>query len=122
MFNSNIQVNHEVFYIACDQIRSPLLVLDHRGEVVKEVHRGPYGHVLFDSNPTFYLAVDFQGGIPDPLTGLIHFSESRVYDSLVGQWLTPNWNRLLSSVTDPQSLHIYRFNRNDPINSPTDER
>ncbi|CAG2121986.1 unnamed protein product, partial [Medioppia subpectinata] len=42
------QVNHEVFYIACDQIRSPLLVLDHRGEVVKEVHRGPYGHVLFD--------------------------------------------------------------------------
>ncbi|CAG2181222.1 unnamed protein product, partial [Oppiella nova] len=33
------QVNHEVFYIACDQIRSPVLVLDHRGEVVKEVHR-----------------------------------------------------------------------------------
>ncbi|XP_054167929.1 teneurin-m-like [Oppia nitens] len=116
------QVNHEVFYIACDQIQSPLLVLDHRGEVVKEVHRGPYGHVLFDSNPAFYLAVDFQGGIPDPLTGLIHFSDNRVYDSLVGQWLSPDWDQLLSTPNKPQSLHAYRFNRNDPINAPTDER
>ncbi|GIX94004.1 teneurin-m [Caerostris extrusa] len=73
---------------ATDHTGSPLLVYDVYGDVVKEIHRGPYGHVLFDSNPNFYLPVDFQGGLLDPMTGLIHFGD-RVYDSLVGQWMTP---------------------------------
>ncbi|GIY23374.1 teneurin-a [Caerostris extrusa] len=82
-------VNKEAYYIATDHNGSPLLVFDRKGgEVVKEVHRGPYGHVLFDSNPHFYLPIDFQAGILDPLTGMLHFGEM-IYDSLAGQWLTP---------------------------------
>ncbi|RWS11960.1 N-acetylglucosamine-1-phosphodiester alpha-N-acetylglucosaminidase-like protein, partial [Dinothrombium tinctorium] len=117
------QLNHETFYIACDQIGSPLLVFDHRGEVVKEIHRGPYGHVLFDSNPTFYLPVGFKGGIPEPVTGIIHFHGNYIYDSLVGQWLTPNWAQVLMSLKEPSFLSLYRFSNNDPVNTlPTETR
>ncbi|XP_042895037.2 teneurin-m isoform X2 [Parasteatoda tepidariorum] len=110
-----ILLNKESFYIATDHTGSPLLVYDVYGDVVKEIHRGPYGHVLFDSNPNFYLPVDFQGGLLDPMTGLIHFGD-RVYDSLVGQWMTPGWNEILKSLSNPKRLHLYRFNENDPVN------
>lgn len=110
-----ILLNKESFYIATDHTGSPLLVYDVYGDVVKEIHRGPYGHVLFDSNPNFYLPVDFQGGLLDPMTGLIHFGD-RVYDSLVGQWMTPGWDDILKSLSNPKRLHLYRFNENDPVN------
>ncbi|XP_054706781.1 teneurin-m-like [Uloborus diversus] len=110
-----ILLNKETFYIATDHTGSPLLVYDVYGDVVKEIHRGPYGHVLFDSNPNFYLPVDFQGGLLDPMTGLIHFAD-RVYDSLVGQWMTPGWDDILRTLSNPKRLHLYRFNENDPVN------
>ncbi|CAL1263020.1 unnamed protein product [Larinioides sclopetarius] len=110
-----ILLNKESFYIATDHTGSPLLVYDVYGDVVKEIHRGPYGHVLFDSNPNFYLPVDFQGGLLDPMTGLIHFGD-RVYDSLVGQWMTPGWDDILKALPNPKRFHLYRFNENDPVN------
>lgn len=115
-----LRVNNEKFYVASDQTQSPLLVLDHRGQVIKEIHRSPYGHVLFDSNPGFYLPVDFQGGIPDPLTNLVHFPSGRVYDTLTGRWMTPQVESLLSTnlIEHPQMIHLYLFNFNDPINIP----
>ena len=113
---------NSVYYVVCDQSRSPLLVFDARGSVVKELHRSPYGHVLFDSNPAFYLPVDFQGGIADPLTNLVHFpaAAGRVYDTLTGRWMTPVLDPkafLLQRnlVERPRLLHQYQFNGNDPI-------
>lgn len=115
-----LRVNNEKFYVASDQTQSPLLVFDHRGNVIKEIHRSPYGHILFDSNPGFYLPVDFQGGIPDPLTNLVHFPSGRVYDTLTGRWMTPQVESLLSTnlIEHPQMIHLYLFNFNDPINIP----
>lgn len=40
----------------------------------------------------------------------------KVYDPLVGQWMTPMWEGLLSNVYQPKRLHLYRFNGNDPVN------
>nr|XP_015923788.2 teneurin-m-like [Parasteatoda tepidariorum] len=114
-FLAFLVVNRESYYVATDHNGSPLLIFDKKGEGVKEVHRGPYGHVLFDSNPHFYLPIDFQGGILDPSTGMLHFGEM-IYDSLAGQWLTPRWDQILHHVTTPQHLHLYRFHKNDPIN------
>ncbi|XP_067122609.1 teneurin-m-like isoform X2 [Centruroides vittatus] len=117
LFPVYIRLNRESYYVATDHIGSPLLVFDVYGDVVKEIHRGPYGHVLFDSNPNFYLPVDFQGGLLDPVTGLVHFGD-RIYDSLVGQWMTPRWEDMLRHLSDPKGLHLYRFNKNDPVNLP----
>lgn len=40
----------------------------------------------------------------------------KVYDPLVGQWMSPQWEGMMGRATEPQQLHLYRFNGNDPIN------
>lgn len=40
----------------------------------------------------------------------------KVYDPLIGQWMTPSWENVLERVATPTHLHLYRFNGNDPIN------
>jgi RHS repeat-associated protein len=71
--------------------------------------------VTKDSNPDFYLPVDFHGGLLDPNTGLVYLGK-RLYDPVVGQWMTPAWEELANQLTTPTDVFIYRFNNNDPIN------
>lgn len=40
----------------------------------------------------------------------------KVYDPLIGQWMSPNWENVAERITSPTKLHLYRFNGNDPIN------
>jgi hypothetical protein len=40
----------------------------------------------------------------------------KVYDPLIGQWMSPMWEGILDRVANPAQLHLYRFNGNDPIN------
>lgn len=44
----------------------------------------------------------------------------KVYDPLIGQWMTPSWENVLERVATPTQLHLYRFNGNDPINVGND--
>ncbi|XP_040063442.2 teneurin-m [Ixodes scapularis] len=120
-FLIHVLVNKDSYYVATDHNGSPTLVFDKYGEVVKEVYRGPYGHIIYDSTPLFYVPVDFQGGIFDPLTGLIHFGE-RIYDSLMGKWMTPQWEEVLQQASNVRKLHLYQFNQNDPVNLKRDRR
>lgn len=50
------------------------------------------------------------------VTSLVHMPNGQVYDPLIGQWMTPNWESILHRVASPNHLHLYRFNGNDPIN------
>lgn len=43
----------------------------------------------------------------------------KVYDPLIGQWMSPLWENVLQRVATPTHLHLYRFNGNDPINVGT---
>lgn len=70
-----------------------------------------------DSNPDFYLPVDFHGGLLDPHTQLVYI-KGRLYDPSIGQWMTPAWEELASQLTAPTDVFIYRFHNNDPINPP----
>lgn len=47
---------------------------------------------------------------------MVHMPNGKVYDPLVGQWMSPQWEGMLARATEPQQLHLYRFNGNDPIN------
>ncbi|XP_022239152.1 teneurin-m-like isoform X2 [Limulus polyphemus] len=109
------------YYVATDHIGTPITVFTSEGNVLKEVHRTPFGEVIADSNPGFILAVDFQGGFRDPLTQLIHFG-SRVYDPLGAQWLTPNWEDIPNLLRRPYNIHLYRFHENDPINQEHEQK
>jgi len=39
-----------------------------------------------------------------------------VYDPLIGQFLTPDWDKVLDGLKTPEKLHLYRLSGNDPIN------
>ncbi|XP_076303284.1 teneurin-a transmembrane protein isoform X10 [Lasioglossum baleicum] len=122
------QVYRYKYYIATDQCGTPIMIFSQYGEGIREIMRSPYGHIVYDSNPYLYLPVDFCGGLLDKVTSLVHMPNGKVYDPLIGQWMSPLWENVLDRVDTPTHLHLYRFNGNDPIdvrhtdrpNQPTD--
>lgn len=46
---------------------------------------------------------------------MVHMPNGKVYDPLIGQWMSPLWENVLDRVDKPMHLHLYRFNGNDPI-------
>lgn len=114
-----VETSEQRFYIATDQNGSPLALFDINGNLIKEIRRTPFGAIVLDTNPDFYLPVDFHGGILDPNTKLVYLKK-RLYDPTVGQWMTPAWENLATKLSTPTDIFIYRFQNNDPINSNSD--
>ncbi|XP_048481184.1 teneurin-m isoform X4 [Plutella xylostella] len=114
-FLTCIETEEQRFYVATDHNGSPLVVFDVNGEIIKEIKRSPFGKIIKDTNPGFYVPVDFHGGIFDPNTNLLYL-ENRLYDPVVGQWMTPSWEHLATKLSLPTDIFIYRFKNNDPIN------
>ncbi|XP_050362542.1 teneurin-m isoform X6 [Nymphalis io] len=114
-FLTCIETEDQRFYVATDHNGSPLVVFDVNGEIIKEIKRSPFGKIVKDTNPGFYVPVDFQGGILDSNTNLVYL-ENRLYDPVVGQWMTPSWEHLATKLSLPTDIFIYRFRNNDPIN------
>ena len=91
---------------------------------MKEMVRSPYGRVIKDSNPSMDLPIDFRGGLIDQYTHLIHMrttnNEGRIYDTLLGQWMTPKIfggiSKIGEGMRSPFDVFAYRFMNNDPIN------
>lgn len=104
------------YFVATDQNGSPLAVFDVSGNIIKEITRTPFGGLRKDSHPDLYIPIDFHGGILDPHTRLIYL-DKKWYDPSVGQWITPDWERLSSRLSYPTDIFIYRFQNNDPISS-----
>ncbi|ENN82546.1 hypothetical protein YQE_01083, partial [Dendroctonus ponderosae] len=114
------QVYRHKYYIATDQCGTPVMIFNQYGEAIREIMRSPYGHIVYDSNPYLYLPIDFCGGILDQVTSLVHMPNGKVYDPLIGQWMSPLWENVLERVATPTQMHLYRFNGNDPINMGVD--
>uniref|UniRef100_A0A1I8NSP3 Uncharacterized protein n=1 Tax=Stomoxys calcitrans TaxID=35570 RepID=A0A1I8NSP3_STOCA len=110
------QVYRHKYYVATDQSGTPIMIFNQYGEGIREIMRSPFGHIVYDSNPYLYLPIDFCGGILDQVTTLVHMADGRVYDPLIGQWMTPNWENVAERIPTPTKMHLYRFNGNDPIN------
>ncbi|XP_046665298.1 teneurin-m isoform X3 [Homalodisca vitripennis] len=116
-----VETSEQRFYVASDQNGSPLALFDTNGNIIKELRRTPFGRIIRDSNPDFFLPIDYQGGIPDPHTSLLYL-KLRWYDPSVGQWMTPDWERLANQLTAPTDVFIYRFHNNDPINPDSSQQ
>ncbi|CAG9802441.1 unnamed protein product [Chironomus riparius] len=112
-----VQTFRNKYYIATDQCGTPVMVFNQYGEGIREMMRSPFGHIVYDSNPYLYLPIDFCGGILDPATSLVHMTNGKVYDPLVGLWMTPQWENTFERIPNPTKLHQYRFNGNDPVNA-----
>jgi len=78
-----------------------------------------YGEVYLDSNPEFQLVVGFHGGLYDPLTKLVHFTQ-RDYDVLAGRWTSPDYSIWHKIGKDPAPFNLYMFKNNNPLSDMLD--
>ena len=65
------------------------------------------------------IPIDFHGGLLDKHTRLVHFGD-RVYDPVLGQWMTPDWEKLGKDLHSPFDVFTYRFMNNNPMNRDQD--
>ena len=110
-----IESAEQRWYVAGDEAGTPMVVFNVHGAVVKLTERTPFGRVVADSETSFYIGVDFRGGVLSPHTGLVHFPSGRVYDPSIAQWMQPQWQPLVSNLRQPQDVFVYRFRNNDPL-------
>lgn len=86
---------------------------------VNQVQYTAYGEVYLDSNPEFQLVVGFHGGLYDPLTKLVHFTQ-RDYDVLAGRWTSPDYSIWPKIGKDPSPFNLYMFKNNNPLSDMLD--
>ena len=73
------------YRVIADHLGSIRLVIDvETGIIAQRMDYGPFGEVLFDSNPGFQ-PFGFAGGIHDRDAGLVRFG-ARDYDPEIGRW------------------------------------
>uniref|UniRef100_A0AAQ4S417 Teneurin-4 n=1 Tax=Gasterosteus aculeatus aculeatus TaxID=481459 RepID=A0AAQ4S417_GASAC len=105
------------FYVACDNIGTPLAVFSGSGLMIKQILHTAFGEVYLDTNPSLQLIIGYQGGLYEPLSRLLHMGR-RDYDVLAGRWTTPNhdvWKRLNSNHIVP--FNLYMFKNNNPLSN-----
>uniref|UniRef100_A0A3Q3EVQ4 Teneurin transmembrane protein 4 n=1 Tax=Kryptolebias marmoratus TaxID=37003 RepID=A0A3Q3EVQ4_KRYMA len=105
------------FYVACDNIGTPLAVFSGSGLMIKQILHTAFGEVYLDTNPNFQLIIGYQGGLYEPLSKLVHMGR-RDYDVLAGRWTTPDhdiWKRLNSNHIVP--FNVYMFKNNNPLSN-----
>ncbi|KAB0377440.1 hypothetical protein FD755_011884 [Muntiacus reevesi] len=108
------------FYIACDNIGTPLAVFSGTGLMIKQILYTAYGEIYMDTNPNFQIIIGYHGGLYDPLTKLVHMGR-RDYDVLAGRWTSPDhelWKHLSSNNIMP--FNLYMFKNNNPISNSQD--
>uniref|UniRef100_A0A8C6UAZ0 Teneurin-4 n=1 Tax=Neogobius melanostomus TaxID=47308 RepID=A0A8C6UAZ0_9GOBI len=105
------------FYVACDNIGTPLAIFSGSGIMIKQILHTAFGEVYLDTNPSLQLIVGYQGGLYEPLSRLVHMGR-RDYDVLTGRWTTPGhdiWKRLNSDHIVP--FNLYMFKNNNPLSN-----
>jgi RHS repeat-associated protein len=96
--------------VGTDQLGTPLVVVDSKGQVVKRRRYSPWGRVTSDSNPSFELAVGFAGGIYDETAELVRFG-MRDYDPASGRWTAHD-----PALFSGGHTNLYAYAQNDPVN------
>uniref|UniRef100_A0A8C1IID7 Teneurin-2 n=1 Tax=Cyprinus carpio TaxID=7962 RepID=A0A8C1IID7_CYPCA len=109
----------EEYYIASDNIGTPLAIFSSNGQMVKQMQYTAYGEIYHDSNSDFQLILGFHGGLYDPLTKLVHFAQ-RDYDVLAGRWIAPDHTLWPKIGKEPAPFNLYMFKNNNPLSDMID--
>ncbi|KAG7321337.1 hypothetical protein KOW79_015752 [Hemibagrus wyckioides] len=109
----------EEYYIASDNTGTPLAVFSSNGQMVKQLLYTAYGEIYHDSNPDFQLVFGFHGGLYDPLTKLVHFTQ-KDYDVLAGRWTSPDHTLWARIGKEPAPFNLYMFKNNNPLSDMID--
>ena len=121
----------KIYYICRDYLGSIHVVTDEHGEIVQEISFDPWGrlrnaqtHQLYEigNEPRLFLGNrGFTGHEHLPQFGLINMN-ARLYDPLVGRFLSPD--PFVQSPTKTQNFNRYSYVLNNPLKytDPTGER
>ncbi|XP_074246459.1 teneurin-2 isoform X5 [Saimiri boliviensis] len=109
----------EEYYVASDNTGTPLAVFSINGLMIKQLQYTAYGEIYYDSNPDFQMVIGFHGGLYDPLTKLVHFTQ-RDYDVLAGRWTSPDYTMWKNVGREPAPFNLYMFKSNNPLSSELD--
>uniref|UniRef100_A0A8C8RH77 Teneurin-2 n=1 Tax=Pelusios castaneus TaxID=367368 RepID=A0A8C8RH77_9SAUR len=109
----------EEYYVASDNTGTPLAVFSINGLMIKQLQYTAYGEIYYDSNPDFQLVIGFHGGLYDPLTKLVHFTQ-RDYDVLAGRWTSPDYTMWKNIGKEPAPFNLYMFKNNNPLSNELD--
>lgn len=109
----------EEYYVASDNTGTPLAVFSINGLMIKQLQYTAYGEIYHDSNPDFQIVIGFHGGLYDPLTKLVHFTQ-RDYDVLAGRWTSPDYTMWKNVGKEPAPFNLYMFKSNNPLSNELD--
>nr|XP_032827140.1 teneurin-3-like isoform X4 [Petromyzon marinus] len=109
----------EEFYVATDDLGTPLAIFSSSGLVVRHMQYTAYGEIYVDTKPDFQLCVGFHGGLYDSLTRLVHFGR-RDYDILSGRWTSPDVDVWKDIGSNPRPFNLYTFKNNNPVGDMQD--
>lgn len=103
------------YYYTSDQINSTRIVTDDVGTVVYAAAHDPYGGEQLTWTNTYNPSLKFSGKERDVESGLDYFG-ARYYDRAQYRFISAD--PILSggaAISDPQSLNLYAYCRNNPI-------
>jgi RHS repeat-associated protein len=108
-----------VHYYFSNHLGSHTMVTSAAGSCEQDIDYYPYGGVVRDHCPTVAQHYKFTGKERDTESGLDNFG-ARYFGSSLGRFMTPDWAARPTTVpyaefSDPQSLNLYNYVRNDPI-------
>nr|XP_060620976.1 teneurin-2 isoform X1 [Anolis sagrei ordinatus]XP_060620977.1 teneurin-2 isoform X1 [Anolis sagrei ordinatus]XP_060620978.1 teneurin-2 isoform X1 [Anolis sagrei ordinatus]XP_060620979.1 teneurin-2 isoform X1 [Anolis sagrei ordinatus]XP_060620981.1 teneurin-2 isoform X1 [Anolis sagrei ordinatus]XP_060620982.1 teneurin-2 isoform X1 [Anolis sagrei ordinatus]XP_060620983.1 teneurin-2 isoform X1 [Anolis sagrei ordinatus] len=109
----------EEYYVASDNTGTPLAVFSINGLMIKQLQYTAYGEIYHDTNPDFQIVIGFHGGLYDPLTKLVHFTQ-RDYDVLAGRWTSPDYTMWRNIGKEPAPFNLYMFKSNNPLSNELD--
>jgi RHS repeat-associated protein len=109
-----------VEYYVTDNIDSTALLTGSSGNILNESLFFPYGVEQVIAQQDSSNNYKFTGKERDPETGLDDFG-ARYYNSSLGRFTTPDWDGKptavpYSSFGDPQTLNLYSYVENGPLN------
>ena len=96
-------------HVATDPAGTPRLVTSADGTIVKRLEHDAFGRELSDSAPAVEVPLGFAGGLPDELTGLVHFG-FRDYDPAAGRWTSRD-----PALFGGGQGNLYVYAGNDPV-------
>ncbi len=105
--------NGATYYYLADRNGSVRVVVNDRGEVVREQAYEPFGQPRATQNATDVEDYAFDGEMWDRESGLLYLRH-RFYDPAIGRFISPD--PFAGDLFEPRTLNRYVFASNDPVN------
>lgn len=108
-----------VHYYFADHLGTADVVTTANGSIENESDYYPWGGEMPITTSLANQNYKFTGKERDSETGLDFFG-ARYYANQMGRWMSPDWSDIpvpvpYADLTDPQSLNLYNYVRNNPI-------